>query len=39
MAVAVSDGRGPLYLQADGELLGRDPFEFRILRLAVRFVC
>jgi YegS/Rv2252/BmrU family lipid kinase len=39
MTVTVVDGRGPLYLQADGELLGRDPFEFRILPAAVRFVC
>lgn len=39
LTVAVVDGRGPLYLQADGELLGRDPFEFRVLPSAVRFVC
>jgi diacylglycerol kinase (ATP) len=39
MTVAVVDDRGPLYLQADGELLGRDPFEFRVLASAVRFVC
>jgi YegS/Rv2252/BmrU family lipid kinase len=39
LTVAVVDGRGPLYLQADGELLGRDPFEFRMLSSAVRFVC
>jgi YegS/Rv2252/BmrU family lipid kinase len=39
LTVAVADERGPLYLQADGELLGRDPFAFRILPSAVRFVC
>ncbi|MFI5254549.1 MAG: diacylglycerol/lipid kinase family protein [Candidatus Limnocylindrales bacterium] len=39
MTVAVIDGRDPVYLQADGELLGRDPFAFRILPSAVRFVC
>jgi diacylglycerol kinase (ATP) len=26
-----TDGRGPVYLQADGELLGRDPVTFTIL--------
>lgn len=34
----VADGRGPLYLQADGELLGCDPFAFRILPAALQFV-
>jgi diacylglycerol kinase (ATP) len=37
--VEVVDGRGPLYLQADGELLGRDPCRFRILPAALKFVC
>ena len=37
LAVEVSDGRGPIYLQADGELLGRDPFEFLMLPGAIRF--
>lgn len=36
--VRVADGRGPVYLQADGELLGRDPFTFRVLPSALRFV-
>jgi diacylglycerol kinase (ATP) len=36
--VRVIDERGPLHLQADGELLGRDPFVFRLLPSAVRFV-
>jgi diacylglycerol kinase (ATP) len=34
---ALDDG-GALYLQADGELLGRDPFAFGILPAALRFV-
>ncbi|KRT64127.1 MAG: diacylglycerol kinase catalytic domain-containing protein [Chloroflexi bacterium CSP1-4] len=38
LEVAAADGRGPIYLQADGELLGRDPFAFRMLPAAVRFV-
>jgi diacylglycerol kinase (ATP) len=38
LSVEVADGRGPVYLQADGELLGRDPFTFRILPAALRFV-
>ena len=38
LAIEVADGRGPVYLQADGELLGRDPFTFRILPAALRFV-
>ena len=38
LEVVAADGRGPLYLQADGELLGRDPFAFRMLPAAVRFV-
>jgi YegS/Rv2252/BmrU family lipid kinase len=37
--VDVEDGCGPLYLQADGELLGRDPFRLRVLPSAVRVVC
>jgi diacylglycerol kinase (ATP) len=39
LTIEVVDGRGPVYLQADGELLGRDPCRFRILPAAVRFVC
>jgi len=38
LVVNAADGRGPLYLQADGELLGRDPFAFRVLPAALRFV-
>jgi diacylglycerol kinase (ATP) len=38
LSVEVADGRGPVYLQADGELLGRDPFTFRLLPAALRFV-
>ncbi len=38
LSVEVADGRGPVYLQADGELLGRDPFTFRVLPAALRFV-
>lgn len=38
LSVEVADGRGPVYLQADGELLGRDPFTFRVLPSALRFV-
>jgi diacylglycerol kinase (ATP) len=38
LAIEVIDGRGPVYLQADGELLGRDPFTFRVLPAALRFV-
>ncbi|MFI5262339.1 MAG: diacylglycerol/lipid kinase family protein, partial [Candidatus Limnocylindrales bacterium] len=38
LVVNVADERGPLYLQADGELLGRDPFAFRVLPAALRFV-
>lgn len=37
--VEVVDDRGPVYLQADGELLGRDPFRFRVLPSALRVVC
>lgn len=33
----VLDGRGALYLQADGELLGRDPVRFRLLPDALAF--
>ncbi len=39
LRVEVVDGRGPLYLQADGELLGRDPFRVCVLPSAVRVVC
>ena len=38
LSIEVADGRGPVYLQADGELLGRDPFTFRLLPAALRFV-
>ena len=38
LSIEVADGRGPVYLQADGELLGRDPFTFRVLPAALRFV-
>jgi diacylglycerol kinase (ATP) len=38
LAVEVADGGGPLYLQADGELLGRDPVRFELLPGAIRFV-
>ena len=38
LSIEVADGRGPVYLQADGELLGRDPFTFRVLPSALRFV-
>jgi diacylglycerol kinase (ATP) len=38
LVISVVDDRGPLYLQADGELLGRDPFAFRVLPAALRFV-
>ncbi len=31
------DDRGPIFLQADGELLGRDPVTFRILPEALTF--
>lgn len=31
------DERGPIYLQADGELLGRDPVTFRVLPAALAF--
>lgn len=39
VVVTAADDGGPLYLQADGELLGRDPFAFRVLASALRFVC
>jgi diacylglycerol kinase family enzyme len=39
VVVTVIDEGGPVYLQADGELLGRDPFAFRVLASALRFVC
>jgi YegS/Rv2252/BmrU family lipid kinase len=38
LTAMVADERGPVYLQADGELLGRDPFTFAILPAALRFV-
>ena len=38
LSIDVADDRGPVYLQADGELLGRDPFTFRMLPSALRFV-
>lgn len=38
LEVTVADERGPIFLQADGELLGRDPFRFSIVPGAVRFV-
>jgi diacylglycerol kinase (ATP) len=38
LSVEVADGGGPVYLQADGELLGRDPVTFRMLPSALRFV-
>jgi diacylglycerol kinase (ATP) len=37
LSAEVLDERGPLYLQADGELLGRDPVTFRILPDALTF--
>jgi YegS/Rv2252/BmrU family lipid kinase len=37
LEVEVLDGRGALYLQADGELLGRDPVSFRLLPDALAF--
>jgi diacylglycerol kinase (ATP) len=37
LSAEVRDGRGPLYLQADGELLGRDPVAFRMLPGALTF--
>jgi diacylglycerol kinase (ATP) len=37
LSAEVLDGRGPLYLQADGELLGRDPVTFRVLPDALTF--
>jgi diacylglycerol kinase (ATP) len=39
LTIEIRDDRGPLYLQADGELLGRDPFRFEILPAALSFVC
>jgi len=38
LSVRAVDGRGPVHLQADGELLGTDPCDFRILPAALRFV-
>jgi diacylglycerol kinase (ATP) len=37
LRIEVADGGGPLCLQADGELLGKDPVEFRLLPAALRF--
>ena len=37
VSARVVDGGGPLYLQADGELLGRDPVAFRVLPDALVF--
>jgi diacylglycerol kinase (ATP) len=37
LSAEVCDERGPLYLQADGELLGRDPVAFRMLPGALTF--
>lgn len=37
LSAEVLDHRGALYLQADGELLGRDPVAFRILPDALTF--
>lgn len=37
LAVEALDERGAVYLQADGELLGRDPVTFRILPDALTF--
>lgn len=37
LAARVVDGRGPVYVQADGELLGRDPLAVRILPDALAF--
>jgi len=38
LSVRVVDDAGPVYLQADGELLGRDPVTFRVLPDALVFV-
>ncbi len=38
LTVRALDEGGPLFLQADGELLGRDPLRFDVLPSAVRFV-
>ena len=37
LTAEAQDDRGPIYLQADGELLGRDPVTFRILPDALAF--
>jgi diacylglycerol kinase family enzyme len=37
LAVRAVDDRGPVYLQADGELLGRDPVTFRVLPDSLAF--
>lgn len=38
VSVEALDDGGPVYLQADGELLGRDPVSFRVLPDALAFV-
>ncbi len=38
LTVRALDEGGPLFLQADGELLGRDPLRFDLLPSAARFV-
>ncbi len=38
LTIRALDDAGPIYLQADGELLGRDPFRFEIVSSALRFV-
>ncbi|HEV8516773.1 MAG TPA: YegS/Rv2252/BmrU family lipid kinase [Candidatus Limnocylindrales bacterium] len=38
LGIEAVDSGGPIYLQADGELLGREPFEFRVLPAALRIV-
>ncbi len=38
LTIRALDDAGALFLQADGELLGRDPFRFDIVPSAVRFV-
>ena len=39
LTVRALDDGGPLFLQADGELLGRDPYRFDVVPSALRFVC
>jgi YegS/Rv2252/BmrU family lipid kinase len=38
VGIEARDDRGPIYLQADGELLGRDPFEIEVLPAALHIV-